>query len=308
MTTQFRKCPVSCPIAASSQPQRSWRSWALSATTTALVLSAASAVALTSAAPPIMDQPIFLTLPQAPAATESVAAISDPAPIASAEAPSQMVDNPPEADTPPDLPTAQPLAKPDAPTQPAPEQRTDAKPTPPEMPLPPPDPLPAPDAQPAAAEPPPPAPKPQEAAKPAVKKAEAKPKQVEKKPAKTKKAKEPAPKKTAKASAAAPNSGGATATAKAAKAAAQGPSPAAYQKAVMKKVKATPKRAGAGKGRAVVGFAISANGGLALVKIVKSSGSAALDAAAMDHIQRAAPFPAPPAGVAARFSFEFVGK
>ena len=132
----------------------------------------------------------------------------------------------------------------------------------------------------------------------------------EKKPSKTnaKKTKEPAPKKTAKASSAAPNAGGATATAKAAKATAQGKSPAAYQKAVMKKIRGTRKRASPGKGSAVVGFAISASGGLSLVKIVKSSGSPALDAAAVEHIQRSAPFAPPPAGAATRFSFEFVGK
>ena len=77
----------------------------------------------------------------------------------------------------------------------------------------------------------------------------------------------------------------------------------------MKKIQGTKKRASPGKGSAVVGFAISANGGLSLVKIVKSSGSAALDAAAVDHIQRSAPFPATARRrLDARFSFEFVGK
>jgi periplasmic protein TonB len=44
------------------------------------------------------------------------------------------------------------------------------------------------------------------------------------------------------------------------------------------------------------------------VTILEPSGNAALDAVAMDHIRRTAPFPAPPDGVAANFSFEFVGK
>lgn len=309
MSPQFRNCPVSCPIAASAQQPRTWLSWTISAAITALILSAASALALTSNPALIVDQPIFLTLPPAPAAAESVAAVSDPAPLASAEAPQQAAAAPPEpeADTPPDIPEPQPVAKPIPPERAKPEQRVDAKPKT-DSPLPPPDPQPAPDALPAAA-----APKPPEAAKPKLEKAEAKPEKpqkAEKNPAKikTKKSAESAPKKTAKASSAAPSAGGSTAASKAAKATALGQSPAAYTKAVMKKIRGTKKRSSPGKGSAVVGFAISSSGGLSLVKIVKSSGSAALDAAALDHIQRSAPFPAPPAGASTRFSFEFVGR
>ncbi|HSF64458.1 MAG TPA: TonB family protein [Paracoccaceae bacterium] len=43
------------------------------------------------------------------------------------------------------------------------------------------------------------------------------------------------------------------------------------------------------------------------MRILRSSGSATLDAAALDHIRRAAPFPPPPDG-GARFSFEFVAR
>lgn len=309
MSQHFRNCPVSCPIAASAQSQRTWLSWTLSATTTALILSAASALALTSSPAPIVDQPIFLTLPPAPAAAESVAAISDPAPLASADAPSQTAAAAPEVDAPPDIPEPQPAAKPIPPEMAKPEQLAVAKPKM-DAPSQPPDPQPAPGAPPAATKPPSPAPKPPEAAKPKVEKAEAKPKKAETKPTKTKtkKSEDPAPKKTAKASSAAPAAGGATAASKGAKAATQGQSPAAYPKAVMKKIRGTKKRPSPGKGSAVVGFAISPNGGLSLVKIVKSSGSAALDAAAVDHIQRSGPFAPPPAGASARFSFEFVGK
>ncbi|WP_426033772.1 TonB family protein [Cypionkella sp. TWP1-2-1b2] len=307
MSQQFRNCPASCPIAASAQQPRTWVSWMLSATTTALILSAASALALTSNPASIVDQPIFLTLPPAPAAAESVAAMSDPAPLASAEAPLQAAADAPEIDTPPDIPEPQPESKPILPEMAKPEQLADVKPEL-DAPLPPPDPLPAPDALPAAAEPPPPEPKPPEAAKPKVEKTEAKPKKAEKKPTKTKKSEDPAPKKTAKASSAAPSAGGATAAQKGANATAQGQSPAAYQKAVMKKIRGAKKRSSPGKGSAVVGFAISPSGGLSLVKIVKSSGSAALDAAALDHIQRSAPFAPPPVGASTRFSFEFVGK
>ncbi len=314
MSQQFRNCPVSCPIAASAQQPRTWASWALSATTTALILSAASALALTSTLAPNVDQPIFLTLPPAPAAADTMAAISDPAPIANAEAPTppQLEADAPEPiaepDPLPDLPKPQPVAKNLPKPIALPEQLADAKPQM-DLPLPQPDPLPAPDALPATADPVPVAP---EHAKPKVEqptpeKAETKPKPKKTTKAKAKKPEEPARKKTAKARSA-PAAGGAAAPAKAAKAAAQGQSPAAYQKAVMKKIRGTKKRASPGKGSAVVGFVIASNGGLSLVKIVKSSGTAALDAAAVDHIQRAAPFAPPPAGAKTKFSFEFVGK
>jgi TonB family protein len=45
-------------------------------------------------------------------------------------------------------------------------------------------------------------------------------------------------------------------------------------------------------------FSIDRQGNLVSSRIVKSSGSAPLDAAALDLIKRAAPFPPPPAGIA----------
>lgn len=82
----------------------------------------------------------------------------------------------------------------------------------------------------------------------------------------------------------------------------------AYAKAVMKKVRATRKAAGAGYGTAVVGFSIAADGGLAGVKLLQSSGDAVLDEVALDHIRRAAPFPPPPDGAGRNYSFEFEGR
>ncbi|WP_370651151.1 TonB family protein [Cypionkella sp.] len=58
---------------------------------------------------------------------------------------------------------------------------------------------------------------------------------------------------------------------------------------------------------AVVGFAISANGGLSLMKIVKSFSAATFDAAALKHIQGSAPFAPPPAGASARFRLSLLG-
>lgn len=87
-----------------------------------------------------------------------------------------------------------------------------------------------------------------------------------------------------------------------------GLSAAAYAKAVLKKVRATKRQSGASKGRVVVGFTIAADGGLASVTVLQSSGNAALDQIALDHIRRSAPFPAPPADARPGYSFEFVGK
>lgn len=111
--------------------------------------------------------------------------------------------------------------------------------------------------------------------------------------------KEPAAEKPAAAKGA-PSSG--------AKAKGGGLSPAAYAKAVLKKVRATKRKSGAGKGTVVVGFTIAADGGLASVQVLQSSGNAALDEVALGHIRRSAPFPAPPAGAQPGYSFEFVGK
>jgi periplasmic protein TonB len=45
------------------------------------------------------------------------------------------------------------------------------------------------------------------------------------------------------------------------------------------------------------------------VQVLQTSGNAALDRIAMDHIRRSAPFPAPPPTATGRgYSFEFVGK
>lgn len=82
---------------------------------------------------------------------------------------------------------------------------------------------------------------------------------------------------------------------------------AGYGSKVLKKIGATRKAKAPAKGRVVVGFVIAGNGGLKSVKIVKSSGSAALDKVALDHIRRAAPFPAPPPSAQTQFSFEFLG-
>lgn len=85
-------------------------------------------------------------------------------------------------------------------------------------------------------------------------------------------------------------------------------SPADYARSVLKKVRATKRKPGAGKGSVVVGFTIAADGGLASVQVLQSSGNAELDAVALDHIRRSAPFPPPVKGAKPGFSFEFIGR
>lgn len=94
-------------------------------------------------------------------------------------------------------------------------------------------------------------------------------------------------------------------------AAAPGPgnqlSPQRYAATVIRKIRSTPQRRGSGRGMALVAFEIGAGGQLLSLRILRGSGSSTLDAAALDHIRRAAPFPPPPARPA-RFSFEFVAR
>lgn len=124
----------------------------------------------------------------------------------------------------------------------------------------------------------------------------------EPKPKSTKPAAKPKVKNTEPKVAAAPTAG---ATAKGGN---KHVSPAAYAKAVLKKVRVTRKKTGAGRGVVLVGFTVSGSGALAGVTVLQSSGNAALDQIAIGHIQRAAPFPAPPEGAGRNFSFEFIGK
>lgn len=74
-----------------------------------------------------------------------------------------------------------------------------------------------------------------------------------------------------------------------------------YPGRVYAKIRRTRQRAAGGRGTVRVRFSIGGSGGLAGVSVAASSGSAAVDRAAVDHIRRAAPFPAPPPGAQRRF-------
>jgi len=83
---------------------------------------------------------------------------------------------------------------------------------------------------------------------------------------------------------------------------------ARYGDAVMRQIAAQRRAKAPERGVVTVGFEVGGDGGLRRVAVIASSGSAALDQVAVDHIRRAAPFPPPPQGAATRFAFEFVGR
>ncbi|MEM7753438.1 MAG: TonB family protein [Pseudomonadota bacterium] len=78
-----------------------------------------------------------------------------------------------------------------------------------------------------------------------------------------------------------------------------------YPGQVWSKLQRGSRSGSAGRGTAVVSFRIAPNGRLAAVAIARSSGNARLDRAALTHVRRAAPFPAPPPGAKTRFNFTF---
>lgn len=80
---------------------------------------------------------------------------------------------------------------------------------------------------------------------------------------------------------------------------------ASYESQVMKKIMRTRKKTGSEKGFVKIAFSISGSGALAGVSVKVSSGSAKLDQIALNHIQRAAPFPPPPPGAKQNFTFNF---
>jgi protein TonB len=249
-----------------------------------------AALALTSAKAP-EPEPLFLAVGEAPPAALTIAAVADPGPVVVDEAPDLAEPMPAADEATPDLPTADPApVKPRAAALTAPPPDVVAKA---DISLPEPEPIRTPELTPEpegkTADP---EPKPKDTPKPKERPQTAEPKEA--KP-ETKKKRSASAGSTAP-TAAAKSSGGKTV------------SSAAYAKAVMRKVRATKKKFGAGKGTVVVGFSIGREGGLATVSVLQGSGNAALDQIATDHIRRAAPFPAPPDGVDSSFSFEFVGK
>lgn len=78
-----------------------------------------------------------------------------------------------------------------------------------------------------------------------------------------------------------------------------------YKARVNARVAGNKPSSGGGRGTATVSFGVSGSGGLAYARLKSSSGSAALDSAAVAAVRRAAPFPPTPTGGSLSFSFSF---
>ncbi len=75
-----------------------------------------------------------------------------------------------------------------------------------------------------------------------------------------------------------------------------------YPGKVMRKIQRTRKERAPARGKAVVGFRVSPSGAATSVRIVRSSGSPAVDRIALRHVRRASPFPKPPPGAQRNFT------
>jgi protein TonB len=257
------------------RPVRAFGWAAAGVASVALLSGAALALTLTRPSGP---EPLFLTMDPTPPASPTVAALADPAPTVADEVATLA-----EPAVPFDEPATTPQVADPVPTDaPAPLASTPPPETPVAADLSLPEPVIRPKARPARVE---------------TRKVEQPKEPVEPKTATA----QPAETKPASAGSSAPRAGTKVDGGKKT-------SPAAYARAVMKQVRATRAVSGAGKGTVVVGFSIAPDGGLAAVRVLQSSGNAALDQIAADHIRRSAPFPAPPEGVGTSYSFEFVGR
>ena len=80
-----------------------------------------------------------------------------------------------------------------------------------------------------------------------------------------------------------------------------------YPGLVMRKLSRSGKPRVNARGTAVIAFSIAPNGGLSSVSLARSSGTAALDRAALQLVRAAGPFPKPPAGARRSFSVQIKG-
>ena len=81
-----------------------------------------------------------------------------------------------------------------------------------------------------------------------------------------------------------------------------------YPGLVMRRLSRAGKPRVNARGSAFVAFTISANGGLSAVSLSRSSGSSALDQAALRLVRGAGPFPKPPQGARRNFSVKIQGR
>ena len=75
-----------------------------------------------------------------------------------------------------------------------------------------------------------------------------------------------------------------------------------YPGKVQSKIHRTRQRRSSGRGKVLVRFSVTRNGGLGSVAVARGSGVQSVDSMAIDHIRRAAPFPPPPPGARTRFT------
>ena len=271
--------------------------WLMAGVSSAAILSGAAALALVAEARE-EPAPMMLDLSLMPSTAPNVAAGAEEAPQVLDEVTEQS--EPPEMEPPPELETD---TAPDLPMQSALSLPQIDKPVVADLSLPPPPEEPVKEPEPEK-----PVEKVQKAEKKPEKKPDPKPKkekpkkkvETAEKVEKTEKPKEEASQAAAKAGAAGAKAGKAKGGSKM--------SPAAYSKAVMKKVRSTKKKKVKARGVAVVAFSVGRDGGLAGARIARSSGDAELDRVAVEHIHRSAPFPVPPEGAERNFQIEFAGK
>ncbi|WP_209425680.1 TonB family protein [Pararhodobacter sp. SW119] len=83
---------------------------------------------------------------------------------------------------------------------------------------------------------------------------------------------------------------------------------ASYPGAVMERLQRVRRGRSPVRGTVTVVFSVAPTGALASVQVARSSGHPQLDEMALDHVRRAAPFPAPPTGAQREFRFEFEGR
>lgn len=81
-----------------------------------------------------------------------------------------------------------------------------------------------------------------------------------------------------------------------------------YPGQVMRKLSRAGKPRVNARGQAVVSFTVASNGGLQTLGLARSSGSSALDQAALRLVRSAAPFPQPPSGARRNFSIGIKGR
>lgn len=81
-----------------------------------------------------------------------------------------------------------------------------------------------------------------------------------------------------------------------------------YPGQVMRRISRVPRPRTSARGVAVIQFLIAANGSLSSAGIAGSSGSAALDQAALAVVRKAQPFPPPPSGARRSYSIKIKGR